>query len=163
MEYPIVFKRKRTGSIILNSILIAVSLAMLIYGLTAGEKVTIYIISLVVFCFSLGFNIFLISEKTLIIEADKIYTSSVFLPKLYVEVENLRGVEYSGEKKDELKINYDLPEYNVRSILGDIELSENRFEGLWNYTLTQKDVDRPLSEVKFLIQNLVITRDSKLT
>ena len=163
MKYPIIFKRKRTGSIILNAVLIAVSIAMLIYGMLEGESIGLYIISLIVFCISLGFNIFLICEKTLILEKDKIYTSSVFLPKLMIEVENLRGVEYSGENNSELKINYDLPEYNVRSILGDIELSADTSEGLWSYTITQKDVDRPLSEVKFLIQDLIITRNSTLT
>ena len=163
MEYPIVFKRKRTGSLILNAILIVVSVAMLVYGALNGESIGLYIVSVVVFCLSFGFNIFLVCEKTLILEKDKIYTSSVFLPKLTVEVENLRGVEYSGENKSELKINYDLPEYNVRSILGDIELGADATEGLWSYTITQKDVDRPLSEVKFLIQDLIITKNSKLT
>ncbi len=163
MEYPIVFKRKRTGSIILNIFLILVSVSMIIYGSVSGESVGLYIVALVIFCMSLGFNIFLVCEKTLVLEKDKIYTASVFLPKFTIEVENLKGVEYSGENQSELKINYDLPEYNVRSILGDIELSSDIAEGLWTYTITQKDVDKPLSEVKFYIQDLIITQKNSLT
>lgn len=163
MEYPIVFKRNRTGSIVMNSLLIVLSAAMLVYGLTAGEDVSIYVVALVVFCLSLGFNIFLACEKTLIIEKDKLYTASVFLPKFSIEIENLKGVEYSDEKQTELKINYDLPEYNVRAILGDVPLSESQFEGLWTYTITKKDVNKPLSEVKFIIQNIINTRDRIVT
>ena len=43
MKYPIIFKRKRTGSIILNAVLIAVSIAMLIYGTLEGESIGLYI------------------------------------------------------------------------------------------------------------------------
>ena len=85
------------------------------------------------------------------------------MPKLYIEVENLRGAEYAGENGSELVIHYDLPEYNVRNILGDVEISSSSHEGLWTYTLYKKDVDKPLSEVKFIIQDLILTRDNKLT
>ena len=163
MEYPVILRRKRSGSIVMSSILAIFSAVMLVYGILNSQSVLLYSVATVVFLFSLGFNIYLSIDKTLIIEKDKIYTSSVFLPKLYIEVENLRGVEYAGENGSELVIHYDLPEYNVRNILGDVEISSSASEGLWTYTLYKKDVDKPLSEVKFIIQDLIITRDSKLT
>lgn len=162
-QYPVVMKRKRTGQIVINSLFLFFSLVMTVYGISDGSSVTLYAVASAVFALSLGFNIFLACEKTLVVEKDKIYTASVFMPELSVETKDLRGVELSEANGGELRINYDLPEYNVRSILGDIELSDSSHEGLWNYTVCKKDVNMPLSEVKFIINNLIITRDSTVT
>lgn len=159
MEYPVVFRRKRVGPIVLNSLLLAFSLVMAVYGYIKCESVVFYLIASAVFLFSLGFNIFLSREKTVVIDKDGVSVVSLFLPKIVIRAEDLKGVEYSDETQQELKINYDLPEFNVRNILGDIDLSETATEGLWTYTLSAKDVDRPLAEVKMIIQDVILSRD----
>ena len=86
MEYPVILRRKRTGSIVMSSILLAFSAFMLVYGIINGESVLLYSVATAVFALSIAFNVFLTLEKTLIIEKEKIYTSSVFMPKLYIEL-----------------------------------------------------------------------------
>lgn len=158
MEYPVVLKRKRTGTIIVSAVFSAVTLFILIIGLVRGEAVGLYAFALVVFVLSLGFNIFLVCEKSVVIDRDKFSVVSVFMPKITIPAADIKSVEYTDEKKNGLKINYDLPEFDMKKLIGDSEDKDNSYEGMWSYVITSKDVNRPLSEVKFILQDVILSR-----
>lgn len=162
MTYPVIFKRKRIGKIVMSSLLLAFAAAMLIYGIIAGKSITLYVIALIVFCGSLAFNIFLSVEKTFVIDEEKMYSCSVFIPEFSVRRENIKSVKIAEEDETKLFIYYDIPEFNLKNNLADFVGEDSSLEAPWSFTISKSDVDRPLSEVKFIIEDIIITEKSKL-
>ena len=162
MKYPIIFKRKRVKALVLSSLMLAFAAAMLVWGLLDQRDITLYVVAMVVFAGSIGFNIFLASEKTIVIDEERLYTCSVFLPKFTVERKDIKGAKVSEEDGGKLTIYYDIPEFNLKNNLSDFMSEGSPIEAPWTFTLSKTDVDKPLSEVKFIIEDIVITEKAKL-
>lgn len=153
--YPIVFRRKRTGPIFLNSLLLIFSVVMLVYGLCTAKEISLYIVAIVVFAGSLAFNIFLASEKTFVIDEEKIYSSSLFIPKISVRRKNIRSVNMVSDET-ELRVYYDNPEFNLKANFSDFVGDVLSAQTPWSFTISKKDVNCPLHEVEFIIKDFII-------
>ena len=151
MIYPVVFKRKRVGTIVMSSLLLVFSVIMLVYDIMAGNSIALYIIAVIVFGVSLAFNIFLSCEKTFIINEEKIYSKSIFIPKLSVKRENIKSVKIDEENGSRLLVYYNMPEFN-----GAL------FGASLSFVISKNDVDKPLDEVKAIIEDYIITENSKV-
>jgi len=162
MMYPIVFKRKRVGTIVMNSLLLVFSAVMLIYGVLADKSISLYVIAVIVFGGSLAFNIFLSCEKTFVIDEEKMYSCSIFIPKFSVKRENIKSVRIAEEDETKLFVYYDLPEFNLKTNLGDFIGKDPLVEAPWSFVISKSDVDKPLNEVKFIIEDVIITEKAKL-
>ena len=154
MEYPVYCKRKRLGTVIFNAVMLAVSVAAAVWSFVSERDFTVFVIAAVLFLLTLVFNIFLAVEKTFAVYSDRIVCLSRFLPKMEITSEELAGVVYASEMKDVLKINYNTDEFDLEKISGGSAAFAELGEGMWTAYISKKDVDRPLSEVKYIIESI---------
>ncbi len=154
MEYPVFLKRKRIGIVIFNAVILAAAIAAAVYFGMTGADYVVFIITAVLLAVTLAFNIFIPVEKTYAIYSDKIVTLSHFLPKVEIKADELAGVVYTSEAKDMLKVNYNTDEFDLEKISGGSAAFAEMGEGMWTAYISRKDVDRPLEEVKYLIESI---------
>lgn len=133
----------------MSSLLLVFSVVMLVYDIMEGNSVALYIIAVIVFGVSLAFNIFLSCEKTFIIDGEKIYSKSIFIPKLSVKRENIKSVKIDEENGSRLWVYYNMPEFNG-ALLG----------AFLSFVISKNDVDKPLNEVKAIIEDYIISENS---
>ena len=154
MQYPVFLKRKRLGTVIFNALMLAVSVAAAVYNIVSNGDYWVFVVASVLFLLTLVFNIFLATEKTFAVYSDKVVSLSHFLPKFEIKAEELAGVVYVSEAKDDLKINYNTDEFDLEKISGGSAAFAELGEGMWSAYISKKDVDRPLSEVKYIIESI---------
>lgn len=154
MEYPVYLKRKRMGMVILNAVILAVSIAAAVFFGLTGEEYVVFIIIAALLAVTLVFNIIIAVEKTYAIYSDRIVTLSRFLPKFEIKAEELAGVTYLSEARDTLKISYNTDEFDLEKLSGGSSAFAELGEGMWTSYISRKDVDRPLEEVKYLIESI---------
>lgn len=153
--FPLVLKRNRTRSIVLYSFMLILTLICIFFNINLSEPAMPYIYGIIafLFCLAIAFDIYLISEITYEIDENAIYSRSHFLTDELIETKNLVSVEY-GDKGKSLVISYNRPEYNLNSILEDVEKFDEK-NGMWSFTISSKDVNINLAELKHLIQVLI--------
>lgn len=154
MEYPVFFKRKRLGVVIFNAAMLAVSAAAAIYNIATNGEFWIFTLTAVLFAVTLAFNIFLATEKTYALYSDRIVSLSRFLPKIDIKANELANVVFPAGPNGMLKINYNTDEFDLEKISGGDSSFAEIGEGMWCAYISQKDVDRPLEEVKYLIESI---------
>ena len=154
MEYPVFLKRKRLGTVIFNAVMLVVSVAATVYNIVTEGDFLIFAVASALFLLTLVFNIFLATEKTFAIYSDRVVSISRFLPKFDIKAEELAGVEYVSEAKDVLKINYNTDEFDLEKISGGSAAFAELGEGMWSAYISKRDVDRQLSEVKYIIESI---------
>ena len=153
-EYPVFLKRKRYGTLIFNAVMLAVSLASMIYNIANGGEYAVFIVTSAVFAVTLAFNIFINTEKTYAIYEDRIVSLSKFLPKTEIRACEIAGVDFANELHDTLKINYNTDEFDIEKISGGRAAFAELGEGMWTAYISKRDVDRPLEEVKYIIESM---------
>ena len=134
--------------------MLAVSLVALIYNIINGGDFAVFAVTTAIFALTLAFNIFLVTEKTYAVYEDRIVSLSKFLPKIEIKAEDLAGVSYANEMKDTLKVNYNTDEFDLEKISGGSAAFAELGEGMWTAYISKRDVDRPLEEVKYLIESI---------
>lgn len=154
MEYPVYFKRKRLGTVIFNAVMLVVSVASSVWSYISEKDYLIFIVASVLFFITLVFNIFFATEKTVAVYSDRVVSLSRFLPKFDISAKDLAGVMYASEMNDVLKINYNTDEFDLEKISGGSAAFAELGEGMWTVYISKKDVDRPLSEVKYIIESI---------
>lgn len=153
-EYPVFLKRKRVGTVVFNAVMLAVSLAAMIYNIINADEYAVFIVTTAVFALTLGFNVFLISEKTYAIYEDRIVSLSKFLPKTDIKASEIAGVDYANELHDTLKISYNTDEFDIEKISGGSAAFAEMGEGMWTAYIAKRDVNRPLAEIKLIIESM---------
>ncbi|MDF2685700.1 MAG: hypothetical protein K0S55_881 [Clostridia bacterium] len=153
--FPLILKRNRTKSIFIYSFMFILTIACFILRINIKDTSMLYIYGIIafVFCLAVIFNIYLSSEITYEIDEKAIYSRSRFLTDEIIETKNLVSIEY-GETGKNLIIYYNRPEYNVAGILEDVEKSDEK-NGMWSLTISNKDINMSLAELKYLIQILI--------
>ena len=153
-EYPVFLKRKRIGTVVFNAVMLAVSLAAMIYNIINAGEYAVFIVTSAVFVLTLVFNIFLICEKTYAIYEDRIVSLSKFLPKTEIKASEIAGVDYANELHDTLKISYNTDEFDLEKISGGSAAFAELGEGMWTAYISKRDVNRPLAEIKLIIEGM---------
>ena len=154
MEYPVYFKRKRLGTVIFNAFMLVVSVTATVWNVLSQRDFLVFAVASGLFLLTLVFNIYLASEKTFAVYSDRIVCLSRFLPKVEISAKDLSGVEYASAMKDVLKINYNTDEFDLEKLSGGSAAFAELGEGMWTAYISKKDVDRPLSEVKYIIESI---------
>lgn len=153
-EYPVFLKRKRYGTLIFNAVMLIISVVAMIYNISNGGEYAVFIVTSAVFALTLAFNIFLNTEKTYVIYEDRIVSLSKFLPKTEIMARDIAGVEYANELHDTLKVNYNTDEFDIEKISGGSAAFAELGEGMWSAYISKRDVNRPLDEVKYIIESM---------
>lgn len=151
----LVLKRNRTKSFVFYSFMLILTVIWLVLRINESTQTELLVYGFVALIFFLAiiFNIILIMEITYEIDESTIYCRSRFLPNEIVEAKNLVAVEYGQDGKS-LIISYNRPEYNVVNILEDVEERDEK-TGMWFFYINNKDINKPIAELKFLIQVLI--------
>jgi hypothetical protein len=134
--------------------MLAVSAGAMIYNIVKSGDFAVFAVTTAVFALTLAFNIFLTVEKTYAIYEDRIVSLSKFLPKTEIKASDIAGVDYAGETHDTLRINYNTDEFDLEKLSGGSAAFAELGEGMWTAYISKRDVDRPLSEVKYLIESM---------
>ena len=79
-----------------------------------------------------------------------------------VLTDHIYSVIYSDEKRQSLKISYNLPEYDLKNKLGDFDTDLIQNTGLWVLYINKKDINIPIEELKVILQQFYIDKNYKL-
>lgn len=153
--FPVILKRNRTGAFIFYSVLVFITVIWALLRFKTGKmpELLTYGIMVLIFSSAIIFNIVLTKEITYEIDENMIYCRSRFLQNDIIEVKNLVSANYAENGK-RLVIGYNKPEFNLKNILEDSGVY-NESEGMWFLSINDKDVDKPLTEIKYLIKVLI--------
>gem|GEM_PF-2088041 len=164
-EFPIFLKRNMKKSLILYAFLFVFSLIFAVLNAvmyTLDATAIMFFICVLIFLLAFLFSIFLNSEVTYIIDKDVIISHSKLLMSENVLTDHIYSVIYSDEKRQSLKISYNLPEYDLKNKLGDFDTDLIQNTGLWVLYINKKDINIPIEELKVILQQFYIDKNYKL-
>jgi len=154
MRYPVIFRRKRIGTIVINAVMLVISAVLTVMNVISGSDFKLLAGATVIFALTLAFNIYFGTEKTYAVYEDKIVSLSKLLPKVEVTADELAGTQYTSAARDTLKVNYNTDEFDIEKLSGGSAAFAEMGEGMWSFYINAKDVDRPLEEVKLVIEGM---------
>ena len=162
MKYPVIFRRKKIGTIIINAVFFVISAVLTAVSIVNGSDWKLLAAATAIFALTLAFNAYFGTEKTYAVYADKIVTLSKFLPKITITAEELAGTTYASETRDVLRVNYNTDEFDIEKLSGGSAAFAELGEGMWTMYINARDVDRPLEEVRLVIEGIKTAETGKL-
>lgn len=159
---PIQFHRKPNKITFICPILLALCLY---FAITSDDTAfrTVYWIAAALIAVGFAFHLFTLFEISYELTENEFRVRSRLLLPETVSLQDLVSADYRDETRKSLILTYNKPGYEQLQRAFEAQRAEGDPNiGLWTVEIMRQDINIPLEELKFKLQDIILTGEQKL-